>query len=103
MCFSTTPAIITPGRSRQWLEHNGGRITRHFVPTYSPHLNPIERLWGVMHRNATHNASYATFRQFKRQTMSYLTREVPRNWHAIRDPVTDNFRVIKPADFRIMK
>src|SRR5260221_2427038 len=27
---------------RQWLALEGGRITLHFIPTYSPHLNPIE-------------------------------------------------------------
>jgi hypothetical protein len=27
---------------------------------YCPHLNPIERLWGVMHKHVTHNKSYAT-------------------------------------------
>ena len=26
----------------------------HFVPTYCPHLNQIERLWDLMHRNVTH-------------------------------------------------
>ena len=24
----------------------GRRIKLHFIPTYCPHLNPIERLWG---------------------------------------------------------
>jgi transposase len=88
---------------RQWLMRDGSRITLHFVPTYSPHLNPIERLWGVMHRNVTHNACYDNFRKFKRKTMAFLTREVPKNWCAYRDSVTDNFRVITPADFRVVK
>ena len=88
---------------RQWLKRNGCRISLHFVPTYSPHLNPIERLWGVMHRNVTHNICYESFRTFKHKTMSFLTREVPKNWCAYRDSVTDNFRVIKPVDFRVVK
>jgi transposase len=88
---------------QQWLEREGKRITLHFIPTYSPHLNPIERLWGVMHRNVTHNTCYDSFRKFKRKTMTFLTREVPRNWCAYRDSVTDNFRIIKPADFRVVK
>ena len=54
----------------EWLAREGGRITLHFVPTYSPHLNPIERLWGAMHRNVTHNRSYETFRDFKAATMA---------------------------------
>jgi len=28
---------------------------------------------------------------------------VPKQWHAFRDQVTDNFRVINPADFRILR
>ncbi|WP_417614189.1 IS630 family transposase, partial [Parasphingorhabdus sp.] len=35
--------------AQEWLVRKGQRIRLHFVPTYSPHLNPIERLWGVMH------------------------------------------------------
>ena len=86
----------------EWLAREGGRITLHFVPTYSPHLNPIERLWGAMHRNVTHNRSYATFRDFKAATMAFLTQTVPKNWTELCDQVSDNFRVIDPADFRIM-
>jgi hypothetical protein len=35
--------------------------------------------------------------------MTFLTRDVPRNWDALRDSVTDNFRVINPSDFRVLK
>jgi transposase len=87
---------------RDWLAREGHRITLHFIPTYSPHLNPIERLWGVMHHNVTHNRSYATFREFKARAMNFLTQDVPKKWHALRDSVTDNFRVIDPADFRVL-
>jgi transposase len=31
-----------------WLVRPDCRIRFHFVPTYCPHLNPIERLWGLM-------------------------------------------------------
>ena len=85
-----------------WLAQNGSRITLHFIPTYSPHLNPIERLWGAMHRVVTHNASYATFGEFKARMLGFLIEEVPKNWGTLRDSVTDNFRVIKPSEFRIL-
>ena len=45
---------------RQWLAQPGRRIALHFIPPYCPHLNPIERLWGLMHRHVTHNTCYAT-------------------------------------------
>src|SRR5712671_3489323 len=49
---------------QEWLARPGCRIKLNFVPSYCPHLNPIERLWGLMHRNITHNTCYATCRQF---------------------------------------
>ena len=45
---------------QQWLTRPGCRIRLHFVPTYCPHLNPIERLWGSMHKHVTHNRTRHT-------------------------------------------
>jgi transposase len=88
---------------QEWLARPGCRIKLHFVPSYCPHLNPIERLWGLMHRNITHNTCYATCRQFADATLGFLREKVPRNWANFCDSVTDNFRVINPRDFRVMK
>jgi len=87
---------------QEWLARPGCRIKLHFIPAYCPHLNPIERLWGVMHRNVTHNRTYATCAQFADTTLGFLREKVHRNWAAYRDSVTDNFRVINPKDFRVM-
>ena len=87
---------------RAWLERPGCRISLHFIPPYCPHLNPIERLWGVMHKHVTHNKCYATCTQFADTTLGFLREKVPRNWAEFRDSVTDNFRIIKPQDFRVM-
>jgi len=87
---------------RQWLEQEGHRITLHFVPTYSPHLNPIERLWGAMHKNVTHNRCYASFDEFRLATMAFLTQHVQQKWHVLRNQVSDNFRGIIPDQFRIL-
>jgi transposase len=88
---------------QEWLARPGCRIKLHFVPSYCPHLNPIERLWGLMHRNITHNTCYATCRQFADATLGFLREKVPRNWANFCDSVTDNFRVINPKDFRVMR
>src|SRR5215204_6564181 len=87
---------------REWLARPGCRIKLHFIPPYCPHLNPIERLWGLMHRNVTHNKCYATCAQFADATLGFLREKVPRNWPDLCDSVTDNFRVINPKDFRVM-
>src|SRR5450830_3633 len=87
---------------REWLALPGRRIKLHFIPTYCPHLNPIERLWGLMHRHVTHNKCYATCAQFADATLGFLREKVPRNWADLCDSVTDNFRVINPKDFRVV-
>ena len=87
---------------QKWLARPDCRIKLHFIPSYCPHLNPIERLWGLMHRNVTHNKCYATCAQFADATLSFLRDKVPRNWAQFCDAVTDNFRVISPKDFRVM-
>ncbi len=84
-----------------WLARPGWRIKLHFVPAYGPHLNSIERLWGLMHRHITHNKCYATFREFSTAMLTFLREVVPKKWLDYRDEVTDNFRVINPTDFRI--
>ena len=85
-----------------WLARRDCRIRLHFVPAYCPHLNSIERLWGLMHRNVTHNKCYATFKEFSAAMLTFLCDEVPANWRGYCDQVTDNFRVIYPTEFRIL-
>ena len=87
---------------QEWLAQPGRRIKLHFIPTYCPHLNPIERLWGVMHKHVTHNKCYATCAQFADATLGFLRGTVPRNWADLCDSVTDNFRIINPKDFRVV-
>src|ERR1700677_2723360 len=57
---------------KQWLSRPGRRIKLHFLPAFCPHLNPIERLWGVMHKNITHNKCYETCGEFARATLVFL-------------------------------
>jgi hypothetical protein len=56
-----------------------------------------------MHRNVTHNKCYATCAQFADATLGFLREQVPRNWAHFCDSVIDNFRVISPKNFRVMK
>jgi hypothetical protein len=44
---------LSSREDRAGLAQPGRRIKLHFIPPYCPHLNPIERLWGVMHRHVT--------------------------------------------------
>lgn len=85
-----------------WLARPECRIKLHFVLAYCPHLNSIERLWGLMHRNITNNKCYNSFRDFRTAMLNFLRDEVPKNWHTCCDEVSDNFRVINPKDYWIL-
>ena len=85
-----------------WLAKPGCRIKLHFIPAYCPHLDSIERLWGLMHKHITHNRCYEKFADFRAAILTFLREEVPRNWHVYFDDVSDNFRIISPKDFRIL-
>lgn len=85
-----------------WLTRAQCRVRLHFVPAYCPHLNPIERLWGVMHKALIHNRCFETFPQFRSSLLAFLRRGGPAQWKEICDLVTDNFRVRDPAQVRIL-
>jgi transposase len=87
---------------QEWLAQPGRRIKLHFVPAYCPHLNPIERLWGVMHKNITHNKCYENYNAFAEATLGFLREDVPKRWREFRSAITDNFRVIDPKTFRVV-
>lgn len=87
---------------KDWLARAGRKIVLHFIPPYCPHLDPIERLWGVMHEHVTHNRDYKTFREFRREVLKFLRQTVPKNWKRYCDRITDNFRVFHRADFRVI-
>lgn len=53
----TTPDLDT------FLLDNQDRLCLVPMPTYSPHLNLIERLWKYMRDNITRNVFYGTFRE----------------------------------------
>jgi transposase len=88
---------------REWLQQTGQRIKLHFIPPYCPHLNPIERLWGLMHKHLTHNRCFGSLSAFRREVLTFLRHKVPAAWDTFCDNVSDNFRIRNPNEFRILK
>jgi len=89
-------------RGARRLAQPGPRIKLHFIPAYCPHLNPIERLWGLMHEHLTHNKCYVSHREFADAILAFLREKVPEDWAEFCDSVSDNFRVIDPGVFRVL-
>ena len=46
-------------------------------PPYCPHLNPIERLWAMMHQFVTHNRNYPTQKQFAGAILKFFCETIP--------------------------
>ena len=88
---------------KKWLKSTNSRIKLMFLPAYAPHLNPIERLWGVMHKYVTHNKFYEHFNDFAEAILEFFNKTIPEKWHGFRDRVSDNFRVITHDDFRVLE
>ena len=73
------------------------------LPPNCPHLNPIERLWTIMHQYMTHNQHHATQKQFANAFAKFFRKKIPNEWQSFQDQVSDNFRVINYDKFRILK
>lgn len=56
---------------KQYLEKS--RVQLHFLPPYSPNLNPIERLWKWMKERVIYNTYYEYFEEFKIAVMGFFT------------------------------
>jgi transposase len=50
-------------RLKPWLRKSRRALTLVFLPPYSPQLAPIERVWKLARRLATHNRVFATLRE----------------------------------------
>jgi len=48
------------------------RFTLLFLPSYSPNLNLIERLWRFFHQKVTWNHYFETFEEFKSTTLKFF-------------------------------
>ena len=91
------------GAVKKWLARPECRIRLTQLPAYCPHLNPIERLWAVMHAHVTHNHFYPTQKKFAEAILHFLRETIPKNWPKFRDQVTDNFRIISHQNFRFLQ
>lgn len=54
----------------KYLENS--KIALHFLPPYSPNLNPIERLWKWMKERVIYNTYYEEFEEFKSAVLGFF-------------------------------
>jgi transposase len=68
-------------------------IKLHYLPPYSPNLNPIERVWKLMHESVRYNQYYGKFSEFADATLEFF-KGIGRKKSILRERITDNFQVL---------
>lgn len=71
------------------------RIQIHYLPPYSPNLNPIERLWKVMRERKTYNKCYENFAEFGSAIRSFFFEDIPKIKFFLDKRINDNFQRIE--------
>ncbi len=69
-------------------------ILLHYLPTYSPNLNPIERVWKVMNEFTRNNRVFTTVRDFKTAIFEFFSITWPKISASMVDRITDNFQIL---------
>lgn len=72
-------------------------IKLHYLPPYSPNLNPIERLWKVMNEHARNGEYFATTKEFRQKINDFFAITLPRIAGTLDSWINDNFQTLTPA------
>ena len=72
-------------------------IKLHYLPPYSPNLNPIERLWKVMNEHVRNNKFFSSAKEFRETIKKFLQVTLPEISASLISQINDNFHVVKTA------
>lgn len=67
-------------------------IILHYLPPYSPNLNPIERLWKVMNEHARNNKYFASAKEFRESIDEFFDNTLPQIGQTLTGRINDNFQ-----------
>lgn len=71
-------------------------IILHYLPPYSPNLNPIERLWKVMNEYVRNNYVFESAKEFRQKIMNFFKVTWPKISASMVDRINDNFQTLIP-------
>jgi transposase len=67
-------------------------IELHYLPPYSPNLNPIERLWKVMNEHVRDNRFFKSAKEFRKEITNFFEITWPKIALSSVDRINDNFQ-----------
>jgi len=74
-------------------------IHLEFLPSYSPNLNLIERLWKFIKKQVLYGRHYATFLDFRAAIDGCLAKIPTEHRQKLQSLMTHNFQTFNPASF----
>jgi transposase len=72
-------------------------IKLHYLPPYSPNLNPIERLWKIMNEHARNGKYFATAKEFRQKINDFFAKTLPDIAETLDSWINDNFQTLTSA------
>lgn len=72
-------------------------IELHYLPPYSPNLNPIERIWKVMNEQVRNNRYFANKHDFREGIFTFFTTTLPNIADSLSSRIHDRFQALKSA------
>lgn len=77
---------------KRWIL-NHPRFKLLFIPSYSPNLNLIERLWRFYHQKVTWNHYFETFEEFRKTSLNFF-KNLKQYEKELSTLLTDNFQLV---------
>lgn len=72
-------------------------IVLHYLPSYSPNLNPIERLWKVMNENVRNNVFFTSAKHFRDAISEFFETTILKIALSLPGRINDDFQTINPV------
>jgi transposase len=72
-------------------------VVLHYLPAYSPNLNPIERLWKVMNEHTRNNRAFVSAKEFRQTISDFFEVTWPKIASSMVDRINDNFQILNPV------
>ena len=72
-------------------------IKLHYLPPYSPNLNPIERLWLVMNKHVRNNRYFESTKEFRQKITKFFKTTLPNIGSSLDSTINDCFQKLLPT------
>jgi transposase len=70
------------------------KIVLHYLPPYSPNLNPIERLWKVMNEQVRNNVFFTSAKNFREAIIDFFDNKIQTLAPNLKYRINDNFQTL---------